>query len=105
MNDSTQVYKIDFSCRNPETAFVHIREIQGMRGLHLLSGSRLVTKSVNGDVTVFDVNSPEICTTLQNPSHPEVRKFFWIESYAILSAVDDSPRLAKLFFCGILSSS
>ncbi|KAG1787517.1 uncharacterized protein HD556DRAFT_952766 [Suillus plorans] len=67
----TEILTIDFEEDDPESAFVPLSAIDGIREIHLLSGSTLVTRRPEngGEVTIWDI-SDQPCEKIQlvNPS-------------------------------------
>lgn len=67
----TEILAIDFEEEDPESAFVSLSAIDGIREIHLLSGSTLVTRRPEngGEVSIWDI-SDQPCEKIQlvNPS-------------------------------------
>lgn len=67
----TEILTIDFEEEDPESAFVPLSTIDGIREIHLLSGNTLVTRRPEngGEVSVWDINDqPRERIQLVNPS-------------------------------------
>ncbi|KAG2143778.1 uncharacterized protein EDB93DRAFT_1105114 [Suillus bovinus] len=54
----TEILTINFEEEDPESAFVPLSAIDGIREIHLLSGSTLVTRHLQngGEVSIWDIN-------------------------------------------------
>ena len=54
----TEILTIDFEEEDPESAFVPLCAIDGLREIHLLSGDTLVTRRLGdgGEVSIWDLN-------------------------------------------------
>ncbi|KIK39298.1 hypothetical protein CY34DRAFT_25326 [Suillus luteus UH-Slu-Lm8-n1] len=67
----TEILTIDFEEEDPESAFVPLSTIDGIREIHLLSGNTLVTRrpETGGEVSIWDIND-QPCEKIQlvNPS-------------------------------------
>lgn len=67
----TEILTIDFEEEDPESAFVPLSAIDGIREIHLLSGNTLVTRrpETGGEVSIWDINN-QPCEKIQlvNPS-------------------------------------
>lgn len=67
----TEILTIDFDEEDPESAFVPLTTIDGIREIHLLSGNTLVTRRPKngGEVSIWDIND-QPCEKIQlvNPS-------------------------------------
>ncbi|KAG2093140.1 uncharacterized protein F5147DRAFT_657520 [Suillus discolor] len=67
----TEILTIDFEEDDPESAFVPLNAIDGIREIHLLSGNTLVTRRPEngGEVSIWDI-SDQPCEKIQlvNPS-------------------------------------
>jgi hypothetical protein len=71
----TEILTIDFEEEDPESAFVPLSTIDGIREIHLLSGNTLVTRRPEngGEVSVWDINDqPRERVQLVNPSLSQV---------------------------------
>ncbi|KAG1738969.1 hypothetical protein EDB19DRAFT_866764 [Suillus lakei] len=67
----TEILTIDFEEEDPESAFVPLSSIDGIREIHLLSGNTLVTRHPGngGEVSLWDINDqPRETIQLVNPS-------------------------------------
>ncbi|KAG2111101.1 hypothetical protein DEU56DRAFT_216184 [Suillus clintonianus] len=67
----TEILTIDFEEEDPESAFVPLSTIDGIREIHLLSGNTLVTRRPgdSGEVSIWDINDqPREKIQLVNPS-------------------------------------
>jgi hypothetical protein len=74
----TEILTIDFEEEDPESAFVPLSAIDGIREIHLLSGNTLVTRRAgdDGEVSVWDLNDlHQEKLQLVNPSLLQVRLF------------------------------
>ncbi|KAG1904089.1 uncharacterized protein F5891DRAFT_1185051 [Suillus fuscotomentosus] len=72
--------EIDFEGKNPESAFVSLSTIDGLRETHLLSGSTLVTRHPehDGEVSIWDI-SDQPCEKIQFVS-PSLSPFHYCEA-------------------------
>jgi hypothetical protein len=73
----TEILTIDFEEEDPESAFVPLSAIDGIREIHLLSGRTLVTRSPGeaGEVSIWDLNDNQEKLKLVNPSLSQVGLF------------------------------
>ncbi|KAG1835750.1 hypothetical protein EV424DRAFT_1308361 [Suillus variegatus] len=75
----TEILTIDFEEKNPESAFVPLSTIDGLREIHLLSGSTLVTRRPehDGEVSIWDISDqPYEKIQLVSPSLSPVSLLF-----------------------------
>ncbi|KAG2364656.1 hypothetical protein BDR07DRAFT_1354764 [Suillus spraguei] len=67
----TEILTIDFEEEDPESAFIPLSTIDGIREIHLLSGNTLITRcpADGGEVSIWDIND-QPCEKIQlvNPS-------------------------------------
>lgn len=74
----TEILTIDFEEEDPESAFVPLSAIDGIREIHLLSGHTLVTRRPGdaGEVCIWDLNDlHQEKLQLVNPSLLQVGLF------------------------------
>ena len=69
---STKIFAIDFSSKDPWSAFVQIIEIEGSREFYVFKGSEIVTRDTDSDLSFWDIHVPEYEVKLMNPAHVEV---------------------------------
>jgi hypothetical protein len=71
-----QIYSpLAFSSRVPSMGFVLMTTMEGSREFLIFSGSKLITKYTNGDISGCDIYAPEREFKLQNPAQVEVLHF------------------------------
>ncbi|KAH7910058.1 hypothetical protein BJ138DRAFT_1114430 [Hygrophoropsis aurantiaca] len=79
----TETFTIDLLEEDPESAFVTIHIIDGIREIHLLSSSTLVTRTSEGEISVWDLDTSLEREKLQltNPVVPPTEKCLAMHKY------------------------
>ncbi|KAH7921201.1 hypothetical protein BV22DRAFT_1132472 [Leucogyrophana mollusca] len=79
----TETFTIDFEEEDPESAFVTHHVIDGIREIHLLSSSTLVTRTPEGEICIWDLDETPEQERLRvvNPGVPPTEKCLAMHKY------------------------
>jgi hypothetical protein len=87
---SIEIFTINFSALDPESAFVSMIKIhrRKFRGLHTFSGSNILVQTLDGRLVLWNINAPDTGielrdTNTQVPSSSAL-KYITIDTYLLL---------------------